>query len=237
MKQPELGKKIADFRKQKGLTQEELVSQCKLSVRTLQRIESGEVTPRGYTLSSIFKILECNENDEGETQELHSGQAKTMNLEVFYSGLIDLFNLKKHTMKKLSVLSVLIIAVGLFVFNHNLKAQEGKSLQKALIGTWQICNESGEVPSLGIVRHKIFTDDSFIVFEVNKKDRTFMGDFVGNYKIVNDSEYVENIVLTLPQYSSFQYVVNRFKVEFKGDLMYLTGTDNQFKEVWKRVSE
>jgi transcriptional regulator with XRE-family HTH domain len=46
MKQPDLGKRIAELRKAKGLTQEELVQKCHLSVRTLQRIESGEVTPR-----------------------------------------------------------------------------------------------------------------------------------------------------------------------------------------------
>lgn len=56
--QPELGQKIADTRKAKGLTQEELVAQCHLNVRTLQRIEAGEVTPRSQTLKLIFEALE-----------------------------------------------------------------------------------------------------------------------------------------------------------------------------------
>ncbi len=51
-------KKIAELRKAKGLTQEELVDKCNLNVRTLQRIESGEVTPRTYTLRLIFEALE-----------------------------------------------------------------------------------------------------------------------------------------------------------------------------------
>lgn len=38
MKQPELGKKISELRKAKGLTQEELVEKCNLNVRTIQRI-------------------------------------------------------------------------------------------------------------------------------------------------------------------------------------------------------
>ncbi|MCS5489833.1 helix-turn-helix domain-containing protein [Algoriphagus limi] len=46
MKQPELGKKISELRKAKGMTQEELVEKCNLNVRTIQRIEAGEVTPR-----------------------------------------------------------------------------------------------------------------------------------------------------------------------------------------------
>ncbi len=60
MKQPELGRKILELRKAKGLTQEELVEKCNISVRTLQRIEIGEVTPRSYTIRTILEALEYN---------------------------------------------------------------------------------------------------------------------------------------------------------------------------------
>ena len=58
MKQPELGRKIIELRKEKGLTQEELVDKCNISVRTLQRIEAGEVTPRDYTVKTILAALD-----------------------------------------------------------------------------------------------------------------------------------------------------------------------------------
>lgn len=58
MKQPELGKKISELRKAKGLTQEELVEKCNLNVRTIQRIEAGEVTPRSYTVKALFEALD-----------------------------------------------------------------------------------------------------------------------------------------------------------------------------------
>ncbi len=58
MKQPELGQKISELRKSKGLTQEELVEQCNISVRTIQRIEAGEVTPRSYTIKTILSALD-----------------------------------------------------------------------------------------------------------------------------------------------------------------------------------
>ncbi|MEW7289202.1 helix-turn-helix domain-containing protein [Aquimarina sp. 2304DJ70-9] len=58
MKQPALGLKISELRKSKGLTQEELVEQCNISVRTIQRIEAGEVTPRSYTIKTILSALE-----------------------------------------------------------------------------------------------------------------------------------------------------------------------------------
>lgn len=66
MKQPELGQKIAALRKEKGLTQEELVELCNISVRTIQRIETGEVTPRSYTIKTILSALG---NDLKDIQE------------------------------------------------------------------------------------------------------------------------------------------------------------------------
>ena len=60
MKQPELGKKIAQIRKQKNLTQEELVEQCNVSIRTIQRIEAGEVTPRTSTIKIILAALDAD---------------------------------------------------------------------------------------------------------------------------------------------------------------------------------
>lgn len=60
MKQPELGKKISELRKAKGLTQEELVEKCNIGVRTIQRIEAGEVTPRSYTIKTILAALESD---------------------------------------------------------------------------------------------------------------------------------------------------------------------------------
>ena len=66
MNQPDLGKKIAELRKAKGLTQEELVEKCNLNVRTLQRIEAGEVSPRSYTIRVIFSALDYNIYDSSE---------------------------------------------------------------------------------------------------------------------------------------------------------------------------
>jgi transcriptional regulator with XRE-family HTH domain len=44
-------------RQQKGLTQEELANQAGLSIRTVQRIESGESIPRSFTLKAIAAAL------------------------------------------------------------------------------------------------------------------------------------------------------------------------------------
>lgn len=70
MKQPELGLRILELRKQKGLTQDELVDLCNINVRTLQRIESGEVTPRSYTVKTILTALDYDlESLQAEQEE------------------------------------------------------------------------------------------------------------------------------------------------------------------------
>ncbi len=79
MKQPELGRKIVNLRKQQGLTQEELVAQCNINVRTIQRIEAGEVTPRSYTLKSILHVLGAEfDNLEEEKESVKEVDAKKL---------------------------------------------------------------------------------------------------------------------------------------------------------------
>jgi uncharacterized Tic20 family protein len=55
-----IAKKITHYRKLKGITQEVLAEATGLNVRTIQRIEAGEVDPRLYTLKSIADALEVN---------------------------------------------------------------------------------------------------------------------------------------------------------------------------------
>jgi transcriptional regulator with XRE-family HTH domain len=104
MDQPNLGKRISELRKAKGLTQEELAEQCKISARTLQRIESGVVMPRAYTVRVIFAALK----EDSSFMRLH--------FEHVYQYLKDLFNLKINTMKKVSILSAAVAATGFGLF-------------------------------------------------------------------------------------------------------------------------
>ena len=54
------GELIKQLRQKKGITQEELAAKTDISVRTIQRIESGEVDPRAFTLQSIASALEVD---------------------------------------------------------------------------------------------------------------------------------------------------------------------------------
>jgi uncharacterized Tic20 family protein/DNA-binding Xre family transcriptional regulator len=69
MNQPDLGLKVSELRQQKGLTQEQLAEQCEVSPRTIQRIESGEVDPRAYTLHCLGNALEFDFGEENTSNE------------------------------------------------------------------------------------------------------------------------------------------------------------------------
>ena len=69
MNQPDLGLKVSDLRQQKGLTQEQLAERCEVSPRTIQRIESGEVDPRAYTLHCLGEALEFDFGEESTSNE------------------------------------------------------------------------------------------------------------------------------------------------------------------------
>ncbi len=86
MKQPALGKKIFELRKQKGLTQEELVEKCNINVRTIQRIEAGETSPRSYTIKTILNAL-------GEEYEVVEEKIKKVNFETTLG--VSSVNIKK----------------------------------------------------------------------------------------------------------------------------------------------
>jgi uncharacterized Tic20 family protein len=69
MNQPQLGLKVSELRQQKGLTQEQLAERCEVSSRTIQRIESGEVDPRAYTLHCLGEAFEFNFGAEDTSRE------------------------------------------------------------------------------------------------------------------------------------------------------------------------
>lgn len=58
MKQPHIGRKIAQLRHDKNLTQEDLAEASHVSIRTIQRLESGHGTPRSSTIRILLDALD-----------------------------------------------------------------------------------------------------------------------------------------------------------------------------------
>lgn len=124
MKQPELGKKVLELRQARGLTQTELAESCRVSLRTIQRIEAAEVTPHNHTVKLIFSCLDYDFNDLSKSR-MDGNRAKRP-IQRLIDYVRDLFNLKTNAMKKLSVLSLFAIFVftGVFLVNNTINAQE-----------------------------------------------------------------------------------------------------------------
>lgn len=105
---------IKELRIKKGLTQEELADLTELSVRTIQRIENGEVDPRAYTLQMIAKALDVDfslfvENTPDESVEIKKMNDNNWLGLLHLSGLLPLifpsiiiWNLKKDKTKDTS---------------------------------------------------------------------------------------------------------------------------------------
>lgn len=113
--QNKLGKQIIEARKAKGLTQEELVQQCNISIRTLQRIEAGEVTARNSTIRILFDAL-----------DLDFKTYLNENRSLTWSSLIS-NSVKLNTTYKLYILLTLLIVTGIIVFNWSTEKKQLKS--------------------------------------------------------------------------------------------------------------
>ena len=126
MEKLDFGTKLIEIRKAKGLTQDEVAEKCKITVRTIQRIESGIVTPRAFTIKVICETLGFEFFEATNTGYEVFTENQNSNLEdhkvLWY--LKDLFNLKTNAMKKISILATLLLVFGfLFVLIIDTKAQ------------------------------------------------------------------------------------------------------------------
>lgn len=137
MNQPVFGKELVRIRKSKGLTQSELAEKCDVSCRTIQRIETGIVTPRSFTIKALSTALDFDFLKEFPNN-------KSENVKIFplrfilgkwiIAQIIELFNLKTNAMKKLSILTItsVLVVIGFFAFLNTSVAQDDSKLSNFL---------------------------------------------------------------------------------------------------------
>jgi len=130
MKQPDFGKKLIEIRKVHGFTQDQLAAKCKITIRTIQRIESGLVIPRAFTLKVLSDNLEFDFLELTNGKKVIDSKLKWFNVILWQAR--DLFNLKTDTMKKVSILSIILcfLCVGLFTLINDSKGQVPINLDK-----------------------------------------------------------------------------------------------------------
>lgn len=118
MKQPQLGQKILELRKQKGLTQEELVEQCNISVRTIQRIEAGETMPRVYTIKTILAALDRDLDDLQEDTVFETKVKKAMLFEIDESKDVSYLFTQLNIGWVAGILSAIVFIFQIFEIYH-----------------------------------------------------------------------------------------------------------------------
>ena len=139
MESVDFGEKLIEVRKLKGLTQGEVAEICNITIRTIQRIESGIVKPRASTIKIISQTLGFDFFETLDTGYDGTNKNQTSKLKdhTFLWYIKDLFNLKTNAMRKISILSVsscLIIFMFVSIFNakaqtDNVKRQKSLTIQ------------------------------------------------------------------------------------------------------------
>lgn len=137
MEKQEFGAILIEVRKAKGLTQDEVAEKCKITVRTIQRIESGLVKPRAFTIKIISETLGFDYFETSNTgyEVLTVNQNSNLENHTILWYLKDLFNLKTNAMRKISILLTsvfLIVFLCVSILNAKAQSDDLKS-QKSLI--------------------------------------------------------------------------------------------------------
>lgn len=137
MNQPNFGKELVRIRKSKGLTQSELADKCDVSCRTIQRIETGIVTPRSFTIKALSTALDFDFLKEfpiDTSENAKNVPQRFILITWIITQIIELFNLKTNAMKKLSILTITagLVVIGLFSFLNKSVAQENSELMNFL---------------------------------------------------------------------------------------------------------
>lgn len=168
--------KLLEHREKHNLTQEELSKKSGISVRTIQRIESG-IEPKGYTLRALAKSLNINEKELVEN--------KVPNKEL-NSKLVNLINLSSLVVVFIPIASfVLPLIITLIKKQLNSLTRQiitiqilwsGIMISLYLIGSMIFVNELGREIGIGILLFLVLLN-AFIILrnsiELNKNTQLF----------------------------------------------------------------
>lgn len=138
-------------------------------------------------------------------------------------------------MRKISKLSAPFILIGMILlFTTVSLSVEGKSIKK-FIGTWTHCDKNGNIIAVNqnnVREYKIITPDQFLVYQSDGKFAQMI--FSGTIRIDKDI-LSETLLVSTPSMVSENGKVNSFRFRFEKGLLFIEGTNNQYKQIWKKV--
>ncbi|WP_203257299.1 WG repeat-containing protein [Hyunsoonleella ulvae] len=197
----DFGKELIRIRKAKGLTQAEVADKCNITIRTIQRIESGTVKPRSSTIKIISEFLEIDFFENSIQNSSFKNRTALWYLK-------DTFNLKTNTMKKISILSASLLILTLIGINiFNTEAQSKSSNKKSEV-TIESQNKENDF-SKDFDEFKIEGD--FVFVKKNKK-----------YGLMN----LDGTIIIPCEYDKFE-VENNYVLTLKGNKRGLMNLDGE----------
>ncbi len=197
MEKLDFGKRIIEVRKAKGLTQEEVAERCGITARTIQRIESGIVKPRAFTIKTISETLGFDFFGSSDTgYDPIEKQNSELNKHTIVWYVKDLFNFKTNVMKKISFLSAttLIIVLSLFTVNSEIFAQEPGKMNSITV----LKNTDKTIKRIEVRFTNYLTYDSLI----NIKNDLETYDIKINYKRIEFDENNRLKVISLEAFTN-----------------------------------
>lgn len=106
---------LKEIRTQKGLTQQQLADQTGITLRTIQRIEKGEVKPSLHSLNVLSRVLEV---DFEVVDAIDSKKSNEINIQIKITDMNQLFNDLKMLFKNNWKILLVIFLVLLFLTNY-----------------------------------------------------------------------------------------------------------------------
>ena len=184
-----LAKKVKELRLRQKSSQEELAIATQLSLRTIQRIESGETEPRGDTLKRLAKALNVSVDELTDV----SGN-KPLRLDKTFLILINLSALSFMIFPLLGI----IIPLMLWVAKRN-EIQDVNETGKKILN-FQI--------SVAVVQLLIFTAVSTMIFSISEHSEP--RSMFSTFRIIMISQ------LGLGLYNVIMIVINAIRIS-KGE--------------------
>lgn len=111
---------IKDLRIKQGLTQQQLADEAGVTLRTIQRIESGEVKPSLHSLNTLSRVLQVDLSEFSQKSEVRPYEFNfTIKITDMNQFLTDLKVLVKNHWK---VIVLIIIVIWLITNYTDIKA-------------------------------------------------------------------------------------------------------------------
>lgn len=235
MKQPDFGKELIRIRKAKGMTQSELAEKCDITIRTIQRIESGLVMPRSFTVRALSKALDFDFHKGLLVDSVY--QKRIFDYKI-YSLIIDLFNLKTNTMRKVTLLSIIfgLIGTGLFILSHNVNAQQLKGQPTFSVGdSIKTISKNEAIQKIKVInRRASFHNKSIDVIETYVKGSNYNFDtYVLLSELVASFGHSTKPVMEI---ANIVFLTNK-KCDLFNDILPLVFLNNHHCEIYVKMAK